>query len=179
MPNAAKARPERAMESHLMRQLAVGFLLAWIICLSGASPTSAVSRLCDNWLHECARLYGWSSLKWRRCMAQPKAIRDCDRGRSWKDDYDDPRAYCVNWLVNCAELHGWGSRRWEQCMGQPGAIRDCSGDAGRYGEDRYGGHPPDLCDNWLRECARLYGKRTRRWYACMEQPGAIRDCGDR
>jgi hypothetical protein len=35
----------------------------------------------------------------------------------------------------------------------------------------------DLCGNWRRECARLWGWRTRRWHECMGQPGAIWDCG--
>ena len=40
-----------------------------------------------------------------------------------------------------------------------------------YGRDR------DLCGNWHRECARLYGHQTNRWHQCMAQPLAIADCG--
>jgi hypothetical protein len=32
------------------------------------------------------------------------------------------------------------------------------------------------CDNWERECARLYGPQTKRWFACMNQPQAKYDC---
>jgi|GEM_PF-2952281 len=35
----------------------------------------------------------------------------------------------------------------------------------------------DLCANWQRECARLWGWRTRRWHECMGQPAAVWDCG--
>jgi len=34
-----------------------------------------------------------------------------------------------------------------------------------------------LCGNWQRECARLYGSGTDGWQQCMNQPGAIYDCG--
>lgn len=33
------------------------------------------------------------------------------------------------------------------------------------------------CSTWRRECADLYGWRTRRWHQCMNQPKARRDCG--
>lgn len=36
--------------------------------------------------------------------------------------------------------------------------------------------PGSACDNWERECQRLYGPRTRRWFACMGQPRAKFDC---
>ena len=39
-----------------------------------------------------------------------------------------------------------------------------------YGGDR------DLCGNWHRECARLYGHQTTRWHQCMGQPQAVRAC---
>lgn len=34
----------------------------------------------------------------------------------------------------------------------------------------------DLCGNWRRECARLYGRQTQAWYNCMGQPQAVADC---
>ena len=36
--------------------------------------------------------------------------------------------------------------------------------------------PGSACDNWERECQRLYGPRTRRWFSCMGQPRAKFDC---
>src|SRR5829696_10342660 len=68
------------------------------------------------------------------------------------------------------------------------------GDGGQYGGRGYGGggyggggggygggEPrrsggSNLCGNWQRECARLYGAQTPLWQSCMRQPGAIRDC---
>jgi hypothetical protein len=35
----------------------------------------------------------------------------------------------------------------------------------------------ELCGNWHRECARLYGHQTQQWHQCMNQPGARWDCG--
>ena len=35
------------------------------------------------------------------------------------------------------------------------------------------------CDNWQRECARLYGRRTEGFQLCMQQPNALRDCSRR
>src|SRR5450631_2287763 len=35
----------------------------------------------------------------------------------------------------------------------------------------------NLCGNWHRQCARLYGEGTPNWYACMNQPQARYDCG--
>jgi len=35
----------------------------------------------------------------------------------------------------------------------------------------------DLCGNWHRECARLWGYRSYNWQQCMGQPAAIYDCG--
>jgi hypothetical protein len=47
----------------------------------------------------------------------------------------------------------------------------------RGGRGGYGGSS-DLCQNWHRECARLYGYGTPRWNACMGQPAARYDCGE-
>jgi hypothetical protein len=38
--------------------------------------------------------------------------------------------------------------------------------------------PGSACDNWEQQCARLYGPRTKRWFACMDQPRAKYDCQD-
>jgi hypothetical protein len=35
----------------------------------------------------------------------------------------------------------------------------------------------DLCANWHRQCARLWGVGTQRWNDCMNQPQALADCG--
>jgi hypothetical protein len=35
----------------------------------------------------------------------------------------------------------------------------------------------DLCENWHRECARLWGYGSYNWQQCMGQPAAIADCG--
>jgi hypothetical protein len=34
----------------------------------------------------------------------------------------------------------------------------------------------DLCGNWRREFARLYGPQTQSWFSCMGQPQAVVDC---
>jgi hypothetical protein len=34
----------------------------------------------------------------------------------------------------------------------------------------------DLCGNWQRACAELWGNGSKRWRACMGQPQAIHDC---
>lgn len=87
---------------------------------------------------------------------------------------------CGNWQTECARLHGWQSPAWHQCMGQPGALRDCGA---RWGESRPRGWSgsrssrSDLCGNWQRECARFYGWQSSAWHQCMNQPGALRDCG--
>src|SRR5947209_5298402 len=39
-------------------------------------------------------------------------------------------------------------------------------------------YPGQNCDNWERECTRLYGPQTERWYECMDQPRANYDCQD-
>jgi hypothetical protein len=39
-------------------------------------------------------------------------------------------------------------------------------------------YPGQSCDTWERECTRLYGPQTERWYACMDQPRAKYDCED-
>jgi len=86
---------------------------------------------------------------------------------------------CRTWRRECANLYGRGTYRWNACMNQPGAIRACSGP--RYGRNRssgydYDGPPRFSCRTWRRNCAQLYGRRTYRWNACMNQPAAIRDC---
>jgi hypothetical protein len=61
-------------------------------------------------------------------------------------------------------------------MDQPQAKYDCQTAEG------YAGAPPQenpLCDNWHRECARLYGSSTRKYVQCMQQPQALIDCGRR
>ena len=35
----------------------------------------------------------------------------------------------------------------------------------------------NLCANWQRQCARLWGGGTQRWNECMNQPQALADCG--
>jgi len=87
---------------------------------------------------------------------------------------------CGNWQRECARLYGGGTRAWRACMRQPQAIADCQG--GNYGGGDYRGYPQserDLCGNWQRQCARLYGRGSPNWQACLQQPNAIRDCGGR
>ena len=95
---------------------------------------------------------------------------------------------CDNWRRQCANLYGGGSQQWEQCMGQPGAIRDCRGGPGRPGDEQDGGHgkggdqegdyrePGNLCANWEKKCADLYGSGSQEWAQCMHQPDAVKDC---
>jgi hypothetical protein len=86
---------------------------------------------------------------------------------------------CANWHNECSRLWGYGTPNWNACMSQPAAQWDCGGGGRRSRWQGYGyeGPRPDLCANWRRECARLYGWQTRNWYSCMNQPGAIRHCG--
>lgn len=98
------------------------------------------------------------------------------------------RDLCENWNRQCSRLYGYATPQWNACMSQPGAIQDCGGTyrappsrgwGGGYYDGPYGGAPyaRATCGTWRRECARLHGFQTRNWYACMNQPGARRDCG--
>jgi hypothetical protein len=86
------------------------------------------------------------------------------------------QSLCDNWQRECARLYGWHSEGFNLCMGQPNAIRDCSHRS--RGWDDFEGDVSfvDECRRWRRECARLYGRQTPNWYACMGQPNAIDAC---
>ncbi len=81
--------------------------------------------------------------------------------------------YCARLRYECenGERGDGNCRRYRQ---------ECGGGEGRYNERQdYGRQPkyrPDLCSNWQRQCANLYGSQTRAWQQCMNQPGAVRDC---
>src|SRR5215218_8867380 len=70
---------------------------------------------------------------------------------------------------------------YEQGLEYCGPSRGGRGYGGGGGGGYGGGEPQrsggsNLCGNWQRECARLYGAQTPLWQSCMRQPGAIRDC---
>lgn len=141
-------------------------------------------NLCENWHRECGRLWHYGSTNWNACMSQPAALYDCGRraARSYRHQRkrDRRQNLCNNWHRECARLHGQGSRNWSACMQQPDAIHDCGRRGARsYGYERNPYRGQSLCNNWYRECTRLHGQGSRNWNACMQQPGALRDCSSR
>ncbi len=85
---------------------------------------------------------------------------------------------CQYWKQECIRLYGYGTYKWNACMNQPGAIRDCNRAHRRHDRSYSRDEAPrqHSCKFWRRECARFYGRRTYKWYACMNQPNAIQDC---
>jgi hypothetical protein len=100
---------------------------------AGASESSgrlilAQSRggLCQNWVRECSRLWGYQTDRWHQCMGQPGARQDCGRGGyGYQEDSGGGTDLCRNWRRQCADLYGWRTRRWHQCIHQPQAEADC------------------------------------------------------
>jgi hypothetical protein len=95
---------------------------------------------------------------------------------------------CANWQQQCARLYGGGTQQWNECMNQPQALYDCGRGGypgGGYQRGYQGGYVGggyyqgggDLCGNWRRQCARLYGGGSQQWHECMHQPQALADCG--
>jgi hypothetical protein len=103
-----------------MRELWKSLLPAATILLTAVSISSAGPALqenvCDDWLRGCAQLYGNGTKRWKACMNQPQALRDC-QGAS--DDI------CGNWHVGCVRLYGWQTPKYRACMKQPQALKDC------------------------------------------------------
>jgi hypothetical protein len=103
-----------------MRGFRKSLFLAAVILVSGVSGSTAGPDLdvdmCGDWQRACAKLYGNGTKRWRDCMGQPQAIRDC-QGNS--DDV------CGNWHAGCVRLYGWQTQEYRNCMKQPQALRDC------------------------------------------------------
>src|ERR1700760_1544416 len=88
------------------------------LLVSSATYSMALPDLdvdaCGNWQRACAQLWGNGTKRWKRCMGQPQAIRDCQANKD----------VCDNWHVACVRLYGWQSRRYRSCMKQPQALED-------------------------------------------------------
>lgn len=79
--------------------------------------------------------------------------------------------YCYRLRRDCESGQGSCRRYYRECGDRDRGDRD-RGDRG----DFRSGPPAWSCGDWRRECARLYGSQTNRWYQCMGQPGAVNAC---